>query len=128
MTTESRRAGVEQRSHPRAPLSAAVRIDYPTRQSVAASFCRNISVGGMFVETPLPPPVGTEVEFELALVPLGVTIAGRGEVVWTRPSADPDSGGFGLRFVEISPEDRQLVFQLVDGYIQTGGLPFDLGA
>lgn len=119
--------GVEQRANPRVELRTEVRVAYPDRQSLVASLCRNISVGGMFVETELPPALGTAVRFELLLQHFAEVVRGVGEVVWVKPSrGESDRAGFGMRFLDIEPRQRQLIFRIVDRYIQGGGQPFDL--
>jgi uncharacterized protein (TIGR02266 family) len=119
--------GIEQRATPRVELRTEVRVAYPDRQSLVASLCRNISVGGMFVETELPPALATAVRFELVLHHFSEVVRGVGEVAWVKPgSAEGDRGGFGMRFLDMEPRHRQLIFRIVDRYIQAGGQPFDL--
>ena len=108
-----------------------MRITYPDLGRLTREICANVSVGGMFVEMPAPPPLGARVDFELDLPGRRPrTIEGRGEVAWRRPAhagaARPS--GCGVRFVELDARFRELVFLVVDRYIQGGGEPFDLDA
>ena len=120
--------GAERREHPRFPLHRKIRIAYPDRQRLVTEMCHNVSVGGMYIESPNPPPVGTVVRFELDLAALKVTVRGVGETVWRRQAlaASSATSGFGIRFVEMDPEQRQLIYRIIDRFIQSGGRPFDL--
>lgn len=126
MNDESRRGGAERRVDPRVPLRTEVRISYPDPERLVAEFCANVSIGGMFVEMPAPPPVGTTVTFVLDFPAQKGLIQGTGEVVWRREGDGAGSAGFGVRFVELDPLHRQLIYRVVDRHIQNGGQPFDL--
>ncbi len=121
--------GIEQRAFPRAPIRSEIRIVYPDLKQLTSAICSDLSLGGMFVETEAPLPVSVPVHFELHL-PARVprVINGEGVVVWRRErvaSTDPPPG-FGVRFTQIDPRFRVLIFRLVDSFIQGGGKPFDL--
>jgi uncharacterized protein (TIGR02266 family) len=120
--------GAERRAHPRVPLHAEVRIVYPNRARLFTEVCGNVSVGGMFVESPVPVEIGTVVRFELDLAPLNASVQGVGEVVWRREgSLEAGRGsGFGIRFVEVDPQELRLIYRIVDRFILGGGQPFDL--
>jgi uncharacterized protein (TIGR02266 family) len=127
MAEATRSGSFEHRVDPRVELRTEVRVAYPDRQSIVASLCRNISVGGMFIETELPPAPATVVRFEIDLEHFSEVVRGVGEVVWVKPSrGEGDRAGFGLRFLDIDPRQRQLIFRIVDRYVQRGGQPFDL--
>lgn len=122
-------SGIERRTAPRAAVRAELSIEYPDLNRLADAICRDISVGGMFVECQTPLPVGTEIRFDLHLPPpkRGV-VRGEGLVVWCRPFEEGQSrpGGFGVRFVQLDPRFRRLIYRIVDRFIQRGGDPFDL--
>lgn len=127
--THDGRAGIEQRAHPRAAIRSEIRIIYPDLKHLATAICSDLSVGGMFVETEAPLPVAAPVHFELHLPGRAPRVVdGEGVVVWRRErqaSAAP-APGFGVRFTQLDPRFRALIFRLVDGFIQGGGEPFDL--
>ena len=122
--------GRDRRKDPRAPLETEVRIEYGDFRGFVREFCRDVSVGGMFVECPNPPEPGRLVRFELELPPpVPQRISGRGEVAWRRLPGEEarPRAGFGLRFTEIDPSARRLIFRIIDRYVQRGGNPFDVG-
>ena len=128
--TPSQPVGPERRQDPRAPIETVVRIEYGDFRGFVREFCRDVSVGGMFVECPNPPEPGRAVRFELELpAPVPQRIVGRGEVAWRRlPSEEARlRPGFGLRFTEIDPGARRLIFRIIDRWVQRGGNPFDIG-
>ncbi len=55
-------------------------------------------------------------------------IQGKGEVVWTRAVAEGPNrpAGMGIRFLHLSEGSKELIYRIVDQYIQDGGTPFDV--
>ncbi len=75
----------------------------------------DISLGGMFLRSPAPPPVGTRVRFAFRLRDGSPLLHGLGEVVWRREPGDAlgRPPGMGIRFVELDREGRELVRRVV---------------
>jgi hypothetical protein len=77
-----------------------------------------IEAGGLFIATYAPPDVEQAVRVHVSL-PGGFEFQARGVVAWVREmpktgSLNPLSPpGYGVRFTEISPEARQLVYRYV---------------
>ncbi len=79
--------------------------------------CSNLSDGGMFIRTPVPPQEGTPVD--LSLEARGRTLPfARGEVVFCLPEDQARVmgclPGFGLRFTSLEGRARALVERLVE--------------
>jgi len=55
------------REHSRAPVRAAVRLQFDTQEPPQEGRTANLSTGGMFVQSKNPRPVGTLLRFELML-------------------------------------------------------------
>jgi len=126
---EDERPEIERRAAPRAAVRTEVRIYYPDLHRLADEICRDISVGGMFVESAAPPAIGTEIRFEIHLPTKQLLVVdGEGVVVWVHPNSnDPlRPNGFGVKFQQLDPRFRNLIFRVVDRHIQRGGNPFDL--
>lgn len=114
--------------HPRIPLNTEVRLDFPDLKEFVRAFSSNISLGGMFLQTYTPQPVGTVFEFSCRLADDYPVVEGRARVVWVR---EEDAGpqrpaGMGCEFEALHGDSRQLIFHVVDRHIQRGGEPFDL--
>lgn len=128
MGDDGRSGSAQRRANPRVPLHSEIKITYPDREKLLSGICGNVSMGGMFVESPITMDVGTVVRFELDLATLSTTVRGVGEVVWRRPgtAATGESSGFGIRFVEMDTWDQVVIYRIIDRFIQGGGQPFDL--
>ncbi|MCK6529265.1 TIGR02266 family protein [Myxococcota bacterium] len=75
---------------------------------------RNISAGGMFVDSPVPLPEGTRVRLSFRL-PGGGPIELTGEVRWTtRIAGQPvPHPGMGVSFTDVTPEQREAIVRYV---------------
>ena len=112
----------------RVPFETAVRLRFDDFADFVTEYSGNISLGGMFVKIADPPPIGTSLEIEFRLDDGVDLIRGRGKVIWVREEAPaPEQpAGIGVRFVELTPGSRELIFQVVDRFVRKGGTPFDL--
>lgn len=121
-------AHVPPRIFRRVPFETAVRLRFDDFTGFVTEYSGNISLGGMFIRTDAPPPVGTSLEVEFKLDDDFDLIRGRGKVIWARPrAAGPElPAGMGVRFAEMTPGSRELIFQVVDRYVRQGGIPFDV--
>src|SRR5207237_4052716 len=88
----------------------------------------NISPTGMYIVSSNPEPPGRVLDLEFRLGDGFEIIQGKGEVVWSRSMADGPNRppGMGIRFVELSEGSKDLIYRIVDRYVQEGGTPFDL--
>jgi uncharacterized protein (TIGR02266 family) len=70
---------------------------------------RDLSEGGVFVDTANPLPAGTPVTFTFVLQPISKkTILGRGLVRWCE-----DEVGMGIQFLALSEDDQELIRRFV---------------
>ena len=108
-----------QRAATRAPLGIPIRLQGDDSMDVLEGVCKNISIGGMFIQIDEARPQGSLLRFELPLDD-GASVRGLGEVVWMRPkSAGPGvEAGIGIKFRFLEQQDRQLIFKLVSQYIK----------
>lgn len=106
----------EQRRSPRIP--ADVKVDYRTVGSFITDYTRNISKGGLFVQTSLPLEVGERVRLRLTLpggdAPFGLD----GVVKWVSTLRDKDkhAPGMGIEFVDFDEHTKQRLEALVRAY------------
>ena len=108
------------RAYPRAPLAVKVKC----RTSEGKRFdglTGGIGGGGLFIESSLPLPVGSEltVEFTLPDRPLEM-ITAKCKVAWVRPKPDRFTlyPGMGVQFTDIPQAARDRVMDLVKSLIQ----------
>jgi uncharacterized protein (TIGR02266 family) len=99
--------GQEQRSR-RRPLIVEVKVQKSAE--VYLYTARNLSVGGMFIDTPVPLPPGTDLALEFKL-PGGIVLKVVGEVRWNTESVAPGSRvkypGMGVVFMNLLPAMHQ---------------------
>src|SRR5690349_825305 len=95
----------ESRLHPR--VSIGVDVDVGSGSNFYAGRTRDLSLGGLFVETNVGFPIGTPIEVKLKL-PKG-TFTLECEVVWQLSERAQQIVGVGLRFVELSPAAKRAI-------------------
>jgi uncharacterized protein (TIGR02266 family) len=105
---------------PRVAVSAPVRIHYESILDFHETQSVNISRSGMFLSCAVPQPVGTIVDFELALADGLKLLRGKGEVV--RVTSTPIAG-MGVRFRELDEEARRFLDRIVQVNEEEGRLP-----
>ncbi len=95
----------ERREHVRQKVSR-VEVRVATRESLRASYLRDLSMGGLFVRSRQPLPEGTPVVIELS-VEAESPLRLRGEVVRQERLPDGTARGFGVRFSMVDLETTQ---------------------
>lgn len=104
-------------------MAAPVRLQFDALEETQEGFTANLSIGGMFVQTKNPRPVGTLLRFELDLGK-GEPIKGVGEIVWIRAhSLGPDApSGFGIQFGHLDEANRGRLKMVVLEALQSLGV------
>jgi uncharacterized protein (TIGR02266 family) len=112
----------------RVPLETRVQFKFDRFSGFISDYSANISPGGMFIRSRAPQPQGTVFDIEFRLGDGFELIKGRAEVVWTRTEDEGPTrpAGMGLRFLELSPGSKELIYRIVDQHILMGGTPFDV--
>ena len=112
---ETQDFGGERRRGPRVPLSGELTIFVESMGQFLERHGRDISEGGMFLESPAPPPLGTRLRFLIQPAGGMGLLRGLAEVAWRR---ETDKGldrpaGMGLRFLSMNPEGQELIRRMV---------------
>jgi c-di-GMP-binding flagellar brake protein YcgR len=94
------------RQFPRAPLATQIQCE----GCMALAYSRDVSVGGMFVETTVPCEKGARVELRFHLNDGGPVILAQAEVKYLVPKL-----GMGVEFLNLSPADRERLENYVKG-------------
>jgi molecular chaperone DnaK len=112
----------------RVPLAHRIQLKFDRFSGFINEYVSNISPGGIFIRTDAPQSPGQLLDFEFRLGDGFELIRGRGEVVWARERSEgPERPpGMGVRFLELSPGSKDLIYKIVDDYVAHGGKPFDL--
>jgi uncharacterized protein (TIGR02266 family) len=104
----------------RVAVSVPVRIRYESILDFHGTQSVNISRSGMFLASTDPRPVGTIIDFELALADGLSLLRGKGEVV--RVTNGPVAG-MGVRFRELDEEARRFLDRIVQVNEEEGRSP-----
>lgn len=112
----------------RVPIATKVAFKFERFSGFISEYSANISPTGMYITTNQPEPPGSVLDFEFQLGDGFEIIQGKGEVVWTRAVAEGPGrpAGMGIRFLELSEGSKELIYRIVDQYVQDGGTPFDV--
>jgi uncharacterized protein (TIGR02266 family) len=111
----------------RVPFEAELRLRWEPDGGEVSARIANISLGGMFVVSGEPRPAGTTFELSFKLPEQPAPVRGRGRVAWVRerdegPERPP---GMGVRFLELTPGSRELIFEVVERRVRGGGSAYD---
>jgi len=112
----------------RVPIARRIQVKFDRFSGFIDEYLANVSPGGIFIRTLTPEAPGQELDFEFRLGDGFELIRGHGEVVWNRVVDEGPSrpAGMGIRFTELSPGSKDLIYRIVDEYAARGGIPFDL--
>ncbi len=115
ITVEIDSFGGERRRGPRIPLSGELVIFVESTGQFLERHGKDISEGGMFLESPAPPPAGTRLRFLIQPAGGSGLIRGLAEVAWRRETDEGPGrpAGMGLRFLSMNPEGQALIRRLV---------------
>ena len=103
---------VERRAHPR--VDAHLELQYQTPQAFLTAYMRNISGGGLFVETERACRLNETLRLRFKLPGIDHAFEIGGLVVWTHAqSTQAFPAGMGIKFVEITPEEVELIERFV---------------
>ena len=96
-------------------LPIRVLVEYECLEDFLIDYTANVSVGGMFIQTDDPLPVGTRFRLRFKVPEHERVIETFGEVRWSVPPAEagPMRPGMGIQFDDLKPSDLTLVEALL---------------
>lgn len=107
----------QERKWPRVALKAQVQMRFSSLESVLRGSLRDLSVGGAFVYSRTPRPVGTMIRLLVEVEDKDLRFEAEGEVVHVLQAEQAaEQGmppGMGLRFIALSPKNRSVIIELV---------------
>ncbi len=86
---------------------ALICVDYENAEQFLRDYAINISLGGIFLQTDSPLPVGTTLKLFFSIPELDDLIETTGEVVWVKKSENGNKGGMGIRFNDLTDEAKE---------------------
>jgi uncharacterized protein (TIGR02266 family) len=114
------KTGRERRRTRRVPVE--IQIQYETADGFFQDYMRNLSLGGIFIETSKPLPMNTKLKVRFSLPDMSDPIVADGVVVHTLRLGQPKNpsvSGMGIRFSELEPSSKEML----ESYLQAQGLP-----
>ncbi len=108
---------------------AEIDLEFATLRRFREEMAPFLNYNGFFVRTDEPFPRGTPVKFRF-LLPEGFALAeGTGVVAWarTKETHKREDPGMAVWFEEVNRQSKEVVDELVDFHIATGGKAFELG-
>jgi c-di-GMP-binding flagellar brake protein YcgR len=102
----------DRRLRPRAPLATQIECD----KCMSLAFSRNLSLGGMFIETPDPLPEGSLLTVRFNLDQKDRVVTATAQVTY-----NIEKMGMGVLFMEIRPQDRDAIRE----YVESAPTPAD---
>lgn len=106
--------GQERRLHPRVKL--ITKVTHIAGDFFHYYYSRDLSLGGIFLETREPFPIGTKVNLEFPLPGISNRISVAGQVVRTVAAVEQDSGtvpGMGIQFQEMPEEIQGMLAEFI---------------
>jgi type IV pilus assembly protein PilZ len=103
---------VENRKHPR--IDVWIEVTFKSSRELVTSYMRNISKGGVFIQTEEPLDLGTVLALTFQLPGQENLIKIKGKVVWYNPAGGIQNSGMGVQFTEMPEEDRHIL----EGFIE----------
>jgi type IV pilus assembly protein PilZ len=91
-------------------------VDCETEETFLYASIRNISEMGIFVQTTKPLTVGTRLTLRFAPQGVPVSYVLEGTVQWinvAHPLRETLNPGMGIRFVDLTPEDRERIVETI---------------
>jgi type IV pilus assembly protein PilZ len=95
----------DRRHHPRAPLATQIECD----RCMTLAFSRDVSLGGMFIETTEPLPVDESLTVRFNLSPLDKVVSTTARVTYQLVKM-----GMGVVFTNLSAEDRKAIREYIE--------------
>jgi hypothetical protein len=104
-------------------------LEFETLRQFRELMAPRLNYEGFFVATSDPLPKGTPARFRFLLPDGFVLVQGTAVVAWARFADEgPDiRAGMALLFNELEHQSREIIDELIDFHIATGGDPFEIG-
>ena len=98
---------LEQRVETRVPIR--MRVEYDDLADFLDDYTSNLSLGGMYVHSKNPLPIGTRFRLRFRLPNRDKPIETYGIVRWVNEEAGHQPAGMGIQFDELKPTDQKSI-------------------
>ena len=93
-----------------------VKVRYPDVETFVERFAVNVGRSGLFIPTPTPKPIGSEVRFEVRLADDRAVLIGQGLVRWIRepaPERSRATTGMAIELQRVSRASRDVLMRML---------------
>ena len=98
-------------------ISATLEVSYDSYNEFITEYTKDVSKGGIFINTKRHHEVNEIVDLSLIVPGFDEPLIIKGEVVHIKIQNVPDEdAGVGLKFIEIEPESRKALIDLIKSY------------
>jgi type IV pilus assembly protein PilZ len=107
----------DNRSDLRVPVNLLV--DYRCDGNYLFDFCRDLGAGGVFINTPKPLALGSDIELTFTIPDSKETLHAAGKVIWVQAIVDGRadlSPGMGVQFSAFDKSSRKLLEKFVERF------------
>lgn len=104
----------EKRQHPR--INQFIEVNFKDSESFVKAYMTNVGSGGIFLKTDEPFELNQNVIVKFSLPDYKEPITAEGKVVWVNPKGGKSLShppGMGIKFIQMSPEDKQRLDEYV---------------
>ncbi len=103
--------GIDRRKYTRISVMIADIIGESKGQTLKFEKTRNISRGGLFIQTEHPLPLGQTFTLDFFLSEIKTHVRCRAEVMWSRPPSPSETreSGMGIRFLDLDEAIRNKI-------------------
>ena len=103
---------IEKRQDPRTFIK--IKIDYETDGAYLYDYSRDLSEGGIFIQTSKPLKLGERIILRFILPEVLEKVETTGEVAWVNlPGTEGLTPGMGVRFVDLTPAKIAMIEDVI---------------
>lgn len=101
-------------------IPIALEADIKSATDFSRVYIKNISGGGLYIETPTPKPMGSRCQLNLKLPHMDKPLLIEVEVAWISTKAiGPLGPGMGVKFTDLKDADRKQIQKIIDESLDT---------
>jgi len=102
-------------------------LQIKSRRDFEKFYLKNISGGGVYLESSSSLPIGTQIDFEIDWVEKKQKLNFRGEVAWINPKTLGElKAGFGVKFVNPTEEQSRMIKEMISHLLSKKTTPSEL--
>lgn len=125
IAASERRSGVGEKTDKGPP--SKLKVSFKDAEAFQAAYLKNVSGGGIYIETGATYKNDFAVEIEVEVVePKAKSFSCKGKVVWVNPNPSEDSvfkPGIGVKFGDMERSDQWTLYELIPGRKKQEGEP-----